>query len=211
MPANRGRGVEGRLIEWLKAFEWRHDLALTRARPDVGSPEAIERSFSRLAEKTGVESGVSRAARFFGLDQEKPTHRALLLHILAEVVFYEPPKGRPKGSAKWSTEKLFLLGIRASALRKRLGSLKGNDAAKELKMLFKDDYRHDSIETVRQRLRDALQEFEKIQELFMSRMKEKGLSFEEYMLLLLREGGRELKEEDLREAYRSVHGRHPVE
>jgi hypothetical protein len=207
MPANKGRGVEGRLNAWLTHIGERPDFALIKARSDVGSPESVERAFARR----GHNSGLSKATKFFGLDQDNPTHRAVLLHILADVVFHEAPKGRPKGAAKWTTEKLFLLGIRAYALRKRLGSLKGNDAANELKMLFKDDYRHDSIETIRQRLRDALQEFEEIQELFMSRMKEKGLSFEEYMLLLHREYRRELKEEDIREAHQSVHGHYPVE
>jgi hypothetical protein len=184
MPANRGRGVDGRLNAWLTLFEARSDLR------SATNSEFVERAFtSRYATREGTDHlGLFNAAKFFGLDQQNPAHRTLLLYILAEVIFTKAPKGRPKATAAWDKNKLFSLGARAADLKKKkTGSLTGKRAAEELKKQFDSDYRHTSVETIRQRLPAAQQVLEETRKLFLSRMNELGLSFPEYIMLLAKE------------------------
>jgi hypothetical protein len=204
MPVAKGRGIESRLADWLTLLEERPDLR------QATNPEAVERAFTQLyasREKTG-HLGLFNAAKFFGLDQENPAHQVLMLHILAGVVFWREPKGRPKGAAKWNTDKLFVLGVRAQVLRKQMGNLKGEDVAKKLKENFSDDYRYESIEAIRQRLPDALRMVRDIRERFKSRMDALGVSFPEYFRILVRDLGKEemLTQEVLDNACRYVWG-----
>jgi hypothetical protein len=194
MPAN---SFKGRLNAWLAAFEERHDLNVIKTHPDLVSPEAFDKAWREHLR------GLSRAARFFGLDQENPTHRMVLLYILAEVVFYEVPKGRPRGTTKWDKNRLLELAAHADVLRKRTGRVSDKDAAKELKNVFDDEYRHDSPETIRQRLPDASRVRGEFLELLHSRMNELGLSLPEYLELLFKEYTPEQREDALRKLHRA--------
>jgi hypothetical protein len=163
--SKRKRHVDGILNDWLTLFEERPDL---RAAP---SAEAVENAFASLyLTRDGTDHMmVQKAAKFFDLDEKNPAHRALLLHILADAVFWPTSKGRPKGTKRWNTERLFLLGTRAR-VKKRHGSPSGNSTAQQLKSDFKDDYRQDSAETIRQRLSLARPEVEKREALLRERM-----------------------------------------
>src|SRR4029453_13347281 len=56
--------------------------------------------------------GLSKAADFFGLDLSKSEQRALLLDILADVIFGEQKKGRPPAKkAKWDRLRLIQLAV----------------------------------------------------------------------------------------------------
>ena len=154
--SKRKRDVDGILNSWLTLFEERPQLR------DAPSAEAVENGFASLyLKRDGTDHmTVQKAAKFFDLDEKNPAHRALLLHILADAVFWPTSKGRPKGTKRWNTERLFLLGNRAR-VKKRDGSPSGNSIAQQLKSDFKDDYRQDSAETIRQRLALARREVRK--------------------------------------------------
>src|SRR5262249_1109762 len=103
---------------------------------------------------------IRRAAKFFHLDHKNPAHMALLLRILASVLFSYRKRGRKSGSKKWDSSRLLKLGSH----RADLDIPNDTKAAAEIKRLYPAEYRHDSVTTIRQRLPAAGQEYEKAKE-----------------------------------------------
>jgi hypothetical protein len=184
MPANKGHGVEGRLNSWLTLLEERTDL---RGATDPGLIDKSFEIFYATLEGTG-HLGLVNAAKFFGLDHRNPAHRVLLLYILADVVFHAAPKGRRKGSAKWTGNELMLLGSRAIAMREKTGKVSNSKMAEKLKEHF-NDYGSVEAETIRQRLPAALQVHAEVSKLVATRMDALKLSLPEYIMLLAKEYG----------------------
>src|SRR5262245_30530387 len=88
--------AEKRLRDWLNTLA---EMAMfgvsTREEFDE---RAREYSAKQFKAEPFVAKSLSRAAEFFKLDKTKPAHRALLLGILADVLFGDPRRvGRPKG------------------------------------------------------------------------------------------------------------------
>jgi hypothetical protein len=96
---------------------------------------------------------VVRAAKFLGLDPKDPAHLAILLPILADILFRPNTKGRPRGVKKWDRLLLFALGAHRLAIEEEHPGISDQKAAKKLKLL--PEYKHDSVESLRQRLSPA--------------------------------------------------------
>jgi hypothetical protein len=99
---------------------------------------------------------LSRAAEFFDLDVKDELQRATLLTILADVVFGEAPKGRPKKhSRKWSRFRLVRLAVDLEKIKGGLPNLSDRKATALLKKKFPKRYKHNSAEIIRQNASEA--------------------------------------------------------
>ena len=100
---------------------------------------------------------LSKAAKFFHLDERKRTHQKLLLFILADVLFGNSgPTGRPK---KWADRTVELLLDRAQVTS---GDERVSDsaAAVMMKQQFRERYRHDDPKVLRKQLSAARRRYE---------------------------------------------------
>src|SRR5262249_31062589 len=102
-----------------------------------------------------------------------PTHTALLLRILADVLFRYRRRGRKSSrksghKKKWDHTRLCKLGAQRAALATPYDT----KAAAEIKRLYPAEYRRDSAVTIRQKLRSARMEYEKAKD--QSRLKERN-------------------------------------
>jgi hypothetical protein len=100
--------------------------------------------------------GLSKAADFFGLDLSKSEQRALLLDILADVIFGEQKKGRPPAKkAKWDRLRLIQLAVDCNKVKAETPGISDKKAASIIKHNFSNRYKHASAEMIRQYLADA--------------------------------------------------------
>jgi hypothetical protein len=105
------------------------------------------------------ELTLSKAFSFFGLDKTNKRDRAILLNVLADIVFAQPKKGRPGAITKsWDPARLLDLAIRDH----QCGLNNDSKTAEELKERFKGDYKGIQREAIRQRLPEARQLFENL-------------------------------------------------
>ena len=105
------------------------------------------------------EPTLSNAFAFFGLDKTNERDRAILLNVLADIVFARPKKGRKRGiiNKSWDPAKLLDLAIRD----RQCGLNNDSKTAEELKRRFKD-YKRIQREAIRQRLPEARLLFENL-------------------------------------------------
>ena len=167
MPSFRGKGIDRRLTKWRKIMQERLDSW----DPKVGV-EDVERGWAQHYKSVG-HSGLANAAKFFGLDEHNPVHRAYLLHVLANLVFTVPAKGRPKGVKKWDDVKLRVLDGRATLLKEQMGRISDKKLAEILTKNF-EEYSHIGDAAIRQRLRAAQRAGEDFFGLMLSSMVEDG-------------------------------------
>lgn len=141
--------------------EWCAFLETLRQNPRylsslVGAPSIDDLRFS--ADTAALPPGfVVAAAATFGLNLKTAWGNALLLAILADVVFRpEAPvkKGRPVGTKKWDERRLGNLGLRAAIIEANNPKPSDNDIAGELQNRH-SEYQHISQETLRQLIPDA--------------------------------------------------------
>jgi|SRR5262249_14636419 len=100
--------------------------------------------------------GLSKAADFFGLDLSKSEQRQLLLNILADVVFGEQKKGRPRAKKrKWDVLTLIQLAVDCNKVKAEAPGISDKKAAGLIKNHFSGRYKHASAEMIRQYLADA--------------------------------------------------------
>jgi hypothetical protein len=100
--------------------------------------------------------GLSKAADFFGLDLSKSEQKALLLEILADVVFGEEKKGRPRTQKrKWDRLTLIQLAVDCNKVKAETPGISDKKAAGLIKDQFPVRYKHASAEMIRQYLADA--------------------------------------------------------
>ena len=103
---------------------------------------------------------VVAAAATFGLNLKTPWGTALLLLILADVVFRpENPakRGRPSGTKKWNQRELANLGFRAAIIETNKPGIKDYDTALELQKIDPKEYGYMTENTLRQLIPNALQ------------------------------------------------------
>jgi hypothetical protein len=121
--------------------------------------------FSNLAATNTNQ--LKAAANYFDLDLENGTECAVLLRVLADIAFNKKNPGRKKGSKSWPAARFFVLGYHENLLRQENPSLSGNERiAKKLKERYPDQFRHDSLTTLRQRLPAARREYARAVRLF---------------------------------------------
>jgi hypothetical protein len=135
-----------RLADWL---EWFEDA---RKFPNI---EAWRRNEWRNDFAAKPTRSLSEAAEFFGLDPAKAVDSAVLLRVLADVVFGTRKKGRHTGTSRWNDVRLFQLGVHLQAVEKDRPGISNKKAAAEIKRRYRQQYKTDEPETIRQRLRDA--------------------------------------------------------
>lgn len=94
------------------------------------------------------------AAKFFGLSLANKAELALLLRILADIIFAPRKRGRKEESRHWNDKRLFALGERVCQLEKQFGRrLSDRTAAKMIVSFYPHEYQ--SWEVVRQRMKDV--------------------------------------------------------
>jgi hypothetical protein len=124
--------------------EWRNFLDINRARSDCVT------RMGDFAARPMDE--LSKAAKYFDLDHAKPADAAILLRILAKVIFEARAPNRPIGSKKWGLRRLFLLGVHRMLVEKEIPRISDRKAGAKIKQRFPKVYRHDDPRTIRQRL-----------------------------------------------------------
>ena len=99
---------------------------------------------------------LNRAAEIFDLDLSVDAQRALLLQILADVLFAESKKGRPPAKkAKWDRLRLIQLAVDCNKVKAETPGISDKKAASMIKHNFSNRYKHASAEMIRQYLADA--------------------------------------------------------
>jgi len=74
--------------------------------------------FDSWTDAGGPLPALSRAARYFGLHLVEPAEQSLLLHILADVVFGDRKRGRPRSNkGKWDVLTLIQLAIDCNKIK----------------------------------------------------------------------------------------------
>jgi hypothetical protein len=135
-------GVKQRLQHWRRQFENEIDR-------NNGHLDACFEAFA-------VRDSLKRAAKYFGLNHEDKADLNVLLHILADVVFAKPNRGRPKDGG----ERLFRLGVHLHLLEQQEGRLSDTDAAKKLCEL--PDYQSQQPDSLRKQLPAARRDLERL-------------------------------------------------
>ena len=105
--------------------DWLHNL------PEATSLEAFAQR---------ITPALKKAADTFGLDPEDPYHAAILLRILAGLVFSPGRKGRPHDTPKWDAQREFDLGYHFHLLRREKPGIKISEAAKAIKLRWPKEY-----------------------------------------------------------------------
>jgi hypothetical protein len=143
-----GSDINERLKEWQKNLRMDRSFLFSTAE-----------EFEEWCKETTSDQRqpIRRAAKFFHLDHKNPAHMALLLRILASVIFSYRKRGRPRRKKKWDDNRLCKLGAHRAALE----TPNDTQAAAEIKRLYPAEYGHDSAMTIRQRLPAARREYEK--------------------------------------------------
>ena len=96
-------------------------------------------------------AAVLKAANYFNLDLASEAESALLLGILADVVF--PGSGRPKRSKQWGIARLTKLGTHWREVERASPGISDSKAAKEIKKRYPKLYQ--SVVVIRPHLPDA--------------------------------------------------------
>ena len=114
------------------------------------APKDLE-SFAKKKTTALVE-----AARFFELDLYSPMDRAILLRVLADILFRPRRKrGRPPNSKKWTATRLSQLACDCEEVKRGRPKLSSARAAGAIKNRYPKRYEHTSSEMIRQRLPQA--------------------------------------------------------
>jgi hypothetical protein len=96
---------------------------------------------------------LNRAAKVFDLDLSVEAQRALLLQILADVLFAESKKGRPPArKPKWDVLKLIQLAVDCNKIKEDMPGISDKKAADVIKDRHQSRYKHASPEMIRQHL-----------------------------------------------------------
>ena len=104
---------------------------------------------------------LTKAAQFFGLDLANPVETAILLRLLAYLLFGpKRKKGRPLHSKKWTGRRLFQLALDCEEIKKDRPKLSDAKAANIIKKQHPKRYEDTSSEMMRQRLPEARQFYE---------------------------------------------------
>jgi hypothetical protein len=146
---SRMKGVAARLEDYRRALDrvrnfW-PDLRLT--------PLCL---FDSWTDAGGPPRALSRAAEFFGLHLGKPAQEALLLHILADVVFGEHKKGRLRtNKGKWDAVTLIQLAVDCNKIKEERPGISDKKAMGVIKNRYRDRYKYATVEMMRQRLGSA--------------------------------------------------------
>jgi hypothetical protein len=150
----RKKGVAARLENYRRALDQVRHLS-----PDLRlTPLCL---FDSWTDAGGPPPALSRAAEFFGLHLGKPAEHALLLHILADAVFGEHKKGRPRTKkGKWDVVTLIQLAVDCNKIKEDTPGISDKKAVGVIKNRHRDRYKYATAEMMRQRLGLARQSLE---------------------------------------------------
>ena len=97
-------------------------------------------------------ASLERAAQFFGLNPLHETNLLLVAHLLAEIIFSKPRRGRRWASKVWDGPRLHRLMVKYEWLKKKNPALNDTEAAEILSRYheFKEYRRNPN--TIRQKL-----------------------------------------------------------
>ena len=103
---------------------------------------------------------LKKAAYAFELDPKDPHDAAILLRILAQLVFSHGKRGRPRATLKWTPPREDKLGHHLYLLRQEKPGIKLTAAAKAMKLRWPKEYADSTETTLRQRMHAAYQRLE---------------------------------------------------
>jgi hypothetical protein len=113
------------------------------------APEDLE-SFAKK-----ITPALLSAERQFNLDLANPMERAVLLRVLADLLFDRRKRGRPLYSKKWTGYRLYQLARDCEEVKKDRPKLSDARAAAAIKKRYPERYKDTSSEMMRQRLPEA--------------------------------------------------------
>jgi hypothetical protein len=114
------------------------------------TPKSAKRKFESLSRQRTPY--LDKAANYFDLKVSRRTDAAILVRILASVIFDSREKNRPAGSKKWDEVRLFQLFIHHKLIEREKPSISDSRAAEEIKNRFPGHYQRDEPATIRQRI-----------------------------------------------------------
>src|SRR5262249_19876778 len=143
--SSRKKGIVAHLEDYREALE-----QIRRLYPQLKlTPLCIFDSWT----DAGPPAALSEAAEYFGLDLAKSAEQALLLHILADIVFGERKKGRPRtNKGKWDVARLIQLAIDCNKIKEDSPGISDKKAVGEIKSRYRERYKYATSEMMRQRL-----------------------------------------------------------
>ena len=134
--------------------KWREAIAEYRRVSNGAVDALIEDPLSKAPLTTDP---LAAACKYFALDPNEPSHRGLLLLILADLAFGRRPRGRKKGSKGeywWHPARLHQLGLHYEQIATARPGVKDAAAARAIRDTF-PDYTQFQTTTIRQRLPEA--------------------------------------------------------
>jgi hypothetical protein len=127
-------------------FFWRYWVELHRS-------FVLREKFERFGKETTPE--LAEAARLFGLDPANAAESAVLVRILADLMFRKRKTGRPSNSTKWKRLKLVQLWFHYTLVEKENPRISFNAAVPKMRDRFPDFYRTIGGAALRRRLSEA--------------------------------------------------------
>jgi hypothetical protein len=131
---------------------------------NVGSQLPADRDeiMEALVAEWPVPNSVRKAASFFNLNLDRPSHRFLLLIVLADACFGRKPSGRRRDSKFWHSPRLAVLFERFEEVMRTHPDMKQRDAARYIKRHWREDYSETTAEQIRQNFAKAKREWLRI-------------------------------------------------
>ena len=144
--------IKRRLDEWVALYE-----DVSRFDGEYNFREIADRRLSSYQAK-GSRS-LEKAIEYFDLDLRDEEDSDLLLRILADIAFGVRPKGRRKGTTRWNSGSLFILGFHDDLVRRKNPEMSDGDISKLIKKTHSKTYKRTTSGAIRTQLPIARREY----------------------------------------------------
>jgi hypothetical protein len=110
-----------------------------------------------------ITPSLQRAAEAFHLDPQSDWHREILVNILAQLMFGDGKRGRPRNTLKWDWDRAYNLGDAVAAIRQEKPDIPYSQVAKIILHRYPKEYADCSEAALRRRVRDAHEHYTMVQ------------------------------------------------
>jgi hypothetical protein len=156
--------IKARQSEWKASLEIVKKAELERKSPAF-TPDIIVDATARWLQRD-LRGTVSNAFKYFGLDPQNVSDQAMLLAVLADVLFGGPGKGgRKEGSRFWNLTRLWMLGLqREEIIATQLDGMSDQKVAEEI--IKRPEYKRFTPRMIRRQFSAARRSVAKVKEDF---------------------------------------------